>query len=75
MNRFSERLKELRIEKGQDQRTVAKNIGLSQSAIAQWENNKRTPNADAIIVLADYFDVTTDYLLGRVDIAGAKIKP
>ncbi len=63
-NKFPERLKELRIEKGLIQKDLAKATGLSQSAIAQWEGKKRVPNADAIIVLARYFGVTADYLLG-----------
>ncbi len=41
--------------------------GISQSAIAKWELEKTEPTASAIIILADYFDVSTDYLLGRED--------
>lgn len=63
MIKFSERLKELRTEKGLSQSTVAKETGLSQNAIAQWENEKRIPNSNAVIALAKFFGVTTDYLL------------
>lgn len=67
MAKFSDRLKELREEKEVSQVTVAKATGLSQNAIAQWENDKRVPNGNAIIALAKFFDVTTDYLLGVTD--------
>ncbi len=67
MNKFSERLKELRLEKGLTQRDLATSTNLSQSAIVHWENNRRVPNADAVIVLAKYFNVSTDYILGLED--------
>ena len=65
METFSQRLKELRLEKGLSQAALAKEVVLSQSAIKQWENDSRVPNANAVIALAVFFDVTTDYLLGR----------
>ena len=61
------RLKELRLERTLTQSQLAKAIGISQSAIAYWETEQRTPNAQAIIILARYFNVTTDYLLGEKD--------
>ena len=61
------RLKELRLERTLSQSQLAKAIGISQSAIAYWETEQRTPNAQAIIILARYFNVTTDYLLGEKD--------
>lgn len=67
MTKFAERLKELRVEKGLSQRDIAKETGISQNAIAFWENAKRVPNANAVATLAKFFGVTTDYLLGLVD--------
>ena len=67
MEKFFERLKELRIEKGLSQAQLAKETGLSRSAFYYWENGLKIPNAQAIIILARYFDVTTDYLLGEED--------
>ena len=67
MIKFSERLKELRTEKGLSQRDLARATGISQNAIAFWENEKRVPNANAVITLAKYFNVSTDYLLGLED--------
>lgn len=67
MGKFSERLKDLRIEKGLSQHQLAKATGISQNAIAFWENEKRAPNSNAVIILADFFQVSTDYLLGVID--------
>ena len=62
-----QRIKELRKEKGISQTELAKAINHSQSTITDWENRKKRPTADAIIALAKFFDVTTDYLLGLSD--------
>ena len=67
MSNFSERLKELRTENGLNQNQLAKATGLSRAAIGHWERNKRIPNLDAVIALADYFKVSIDYLAGRED--------
>lgn len=65
--KVAERIKELRLEKNLTQTALAKATGISQNAIAQWENESRTPNINAVIVLANFFEVSTDYLLGLVD--------
>jgi len=67
VEKFSERLKELRTDKCLSQHQLAKVTGISQNAIAFWENEKRVPNSNAVIILAKYFEVTTDYLLGITD--------
>ncbi len=67
MKKFSERLKELRTEKKLSQMQLAKETGLSAGAIGFWETEQRVPNALAVITLANYFGVTTDYLLGLKD--------
>ena len=64
MKKFAERLKELRNEKSLTQTQLAKATGLSHTAIVYWESEKRVPNANAIVILAEFFNVTTDYLLG-----------
>ena len=64
MNKFCERLKELRIEKNLSQHLLSKELGYSQAAIARWEAGIQIPNIDVAITLAKYFGVTTDYLLG-----------
>ena len=67
MEKFSTRLRELRLEEGLSQYQLAVASGLSQTAIAHWELEKRVPNANAVIALAKFFDVTTDYILGLTD--------
>ena len=67
MEKFIERLKELREENKLSQAKLAKATGISQSAIGFWETGKRIPNALAIITLARFFEVSTDYLLGEED--------
>ena len=68
-NKFSERLKELRIEKNLSQNQLAKELNnvVTHSAINLWENGKRIPNLEVVILFAEYFGVTTDYLAGLED--------
>lgn len=67
MSKFSERLKDLRLEKNLSQRALSKELGYSQPAIVRWENGSQIPNIDVAITIAKYFGVTTDYLLGLED--------
>ncbi len=67
MEKFRERLKELRLEKGLTQKQLAENIGSVQSAVYYWENGQRIPNALSIIAIAKFFGVSADYLLGLED--------
>ncbi|MBQ7912322.1 MAG: helix-turn-helix transcriptional regulator [Clostridia bacterium] len=65
--KFSERLKELRQERGLSQMELAKQTGLSQSAIAKWEKDKTDPTSANLIVLSQFFNESVDYLLGLTD--------
>lgn len=67
MKKLAERIKELRIEKGVTQKQIANEIGIAQSAYYYYESGKQEPTASVIVKLADYFNVCTDYLLGRKD--------
>lgn len=58
-------IKELRIDKGISQSMLANEIGVSQKAIDFWEREVNEPKASYIIKLSDYFNVSSDYLLGR----------
>lgn len=60
---FSEKLKELRQEKGISQAKLAEDIHISRSAVAKWENGLGLPNEESLRMLADYFGVTTGELL------------
>lgn len=68
-NKFSERLKELRQERKLTHIQLSKELNgsISSSAIGMWETNKRVPNLDAVIILAKYFNVSLDYLVGLSD--------
>lgn len=67
MKKFSERLKELRIEEGLSQKQLATAIGTTDDCIFFWEKGRSEPSISDIILLAKYFSVTTDYLLGVSD--------
>ena len=67
MNKFAERLKELRIEMGLSQGELARKTGFSQVAISLWESGERVPSIDVIIVFVKTFGVSADYLIGITD--------
>ena len=67
MNNFGEHLKKIRKSRGLTQKQLAADIGASERGIQQYELNERKPAFDILIVLADYFDVSLDYLVGRSD--------
>lgn len=68
MKKFSERLKELRLEKNLTQSELAKETGLSQNGIANWENGKRIPNINVVITFANFFGVTVGQLAGTEEL-------
>lgn len=63
--KFAERLKELRKEKGLTQKEVGEQLGMTQANYQKWESGKSSPSGETLIKLADYFDVSIDYLVGR----------
>ncbi|MGI5967645.1 XRE family transcriptional regulator [Anaerotruncus sp. AF02-27] len=64
---FSDRLRALRRERKISQVSLAETLGISQQAVGKWETGRSTPDPRTLRRLADIFDVTTDYLLGRED--------
>ena len=58
-------IKILRVENGLSQKDLAKKVHLSQAAISQWEKGRTRPDVETANILADLFEVTVDYLLGR----------
>ncbi len=64
---FAERLKDLRMEEKLSVEKLAKNIGVSKAAISRWENGLQIPNIVYLVMIAKYFNVTTDYLCGLED--------
>ncbi len=67
MKIFAERLKELREDEGLSLQNLAKKIGYSDVAIGRWEREERIPNIEALVAVAKYFKVSTDYLCGLED--------
>ena len=62
------RIKELRDERGIPQKTLAIDLGVSQPTVSDWENGRKIPSARTTRKLADYFQVSMDYLLGYEEI-------
>ena len=61
---FSQRFKELRKERKLSQAKVAEDLDMSQATIASWEAGSRMPLSDMVPQIADYFQVSIDYLFG-----------
>ncbi len=67
MAELSAQFKKIRTEKGLTQKQVADGIGITEQAYQRYEYGKTVPSALVLISLADYFDVSLDYLVGRSD--------
>jgi transcriptional regulator with XRE-family HTH domain len=66
-NIFASRIKSLRAEKGVSQSALASFLGVTKTQISDIENAKTLTSIERLIALADYFDVSLDYLVGRSD--------
>lgn len=66
-NVFAFRIKSLRVEKGISQSALASFLGVTKTQISDIENAKTSTSIERLIALADYFDVSLDYLVGRSD--------
>lgn len=67
MDKFAERLYELREEAGLTMAELARAVGVSDATICKWEKGETSPMSYAVIALAQFFGVTADYLLGLDD--------
>lgn len=61
------RLKSLRKQRKISQLRLALDLNMNQNTISRYENMERQADYETLVVLADYFDVSLDYLLGRTD--------
>ena len=68
MSKFSENLKQLRLEASMTQKELAQKLNVSQNAIFNWENEKRVPSLEMVDQIAYFFNVNSSYLLGYTNI-------
>lgn len=61
------RLKEIRKKRGVTQLKLAMDLGLNQNSISRYENGEHEADYQTLIAIADYFNVSIDYLFGRTD--------
>ncbi len=62
---LSENIKKLRLLRGISQVTLAKELSVTKQCVSNWENDNVLPSIEVLQKIADYFGVSTDYLLGR----------
>ncbi|MFP7313757.1 helix-turn-helix domain-containing protein [Bacillus safensis] len=70
---FGKRITTLRKKAGLTQEELAKKLNVTRSALSQYELGTREPNYDLLLKIADFFEVTVDYLIGRSDNPDYKI--
>lgn len=64
---IADRIQSLRKTKGISQEQLADKIGVSRQAISKWESEQSSPDLEKIILLSEYFEVTTDYILKGIE--------
>lgn len=73
MSKFASRLKALREDKDLLSKDFAKIMNVEPATVTNWEKGNRFPKDDTLIKIADFFNCSIDYLLGRTDNPGVKI--
>lgn len=64
---YHERIKELREDRDKTQKEIAEYLNISQNTYSQYERDRRGISVEVIIKLANYYDVSADYILGLTD--------
>ena len=64
---MADRIQYLRKAKGISQEELAEKMGVSRQAVSKWESEQSIPDLDKVILLSEYFDVTTDYILKGIE--------
>ena len=64
---MADRIQYLRKNKGISQEELADKVGVSRQAVSKWESEQSTPDIEKVILLSDFFNVTTDYLLKGIE--------
>lgn len=73
--KYGNRIAELREQKGWTQEELATTIGISRAALSHYEKNRRKPDFETLTQLADLFQVSIDYLIGRTNQSQHPIDP
>lgn len=68
MKKFGENLRKLRDRHDMTQEALGKLLNVTQSTIAYYESGKKQPTLETLIIIADYFEVSTDFLLNRTNV-------
>ena len=71
---FVDRILNLISEKGITKNKLLRDLDLSKNSFVNWQNRGTVPNAESLSKIADYFGVSTDYLLGKTDIKTEPVK-
>ena len=64
---MADRIQHLRKSKGISQEELADKVGVSRQAVSKWESEQSTPDIEKVILLSDFFDVTTEYLMKGIE--------
>ena len=77
---ISDRIQSLRKARGITQEQLADAVGVSRQAVSKWEAEQSVPDLERVVAMAEYFDVTTDYLLRGIEPApkkgsGSRVSP
>ncbi len=64
---LNEMIKKLRLARGMNQVEFAKAMGVSKQCVSNWENDNVMPSIEMLVKIADFFNVSTDYVLGRTE--------
>lgn len=64
---IADRIQNLRKIKGVTQEELADKVGVSRQAVSKWESEQSVPDLEKIIIMSEYFDVTTDYILKGIE--------
>ena len=67
MTKLPERLLQLRLEQDFSQKSLVREMGLALNTYVRYERGERDPTASVLVQMADFYDVTLDYLVGRSD--------
>ncbi len=71
---IADRIQHLRKAKGISQEELADKIGVSRQSVSKWESEQSSPDVEKVILMSDYFEVTTDYLLKGIEPAANDVR-